>query len=293
MGRIVSIDGELTAPERATVSIYDRGFLYGDAVFEVLRTYGGVPFALAEHVARLRRSAGRVKMHLPVADSVVMREVMIALAEAGEGEHYARIMLTRGCGPLGLDIDLATHPLRVILVEPVHSPAQAMYAEGVQLITVCVERAVDGTAAAGSKVTNYLASMLALHEAKARGAAEALIVDARGNVIEGASSNLFIVRYGRLCTPPESAGILAGITRAHLLIVAAELSIPVDLVLLTPAELLAADEVFVTSSIREVLPGVVVDGHRIGKGVPGTVTRLLHTAFRRRVGITAKMPWES
>lgn len=293
MGRVVFIDGVFTPPEHAVVSVYDRGFLYGDAVFEVLRTYGGVPFAMDEHVARLRRSAERIKLQVPRTDAALSADVQRAIAAAGRGEWYARIMLTRGTGPLGLDIDLASKPLTVILVEEVHPPPRALYEEGARLATVSVGRTADGTGAAGAKVTNYLVSMLALHEAKTRGAVEALIVDGRGDVVEGASSNVFIVRGGCLFTPPVEAGILEGITRAHVLAAAAELGISVQQTSLVPADLFSADEVFVTSSIREVLPATVVDDRRIGDGRPGPLTRALHAAFRRRAGASGKMPWES
>src|SRR5262249_33549714 len=162
---------------------------------------------------------------------------------------------------------------RVILVEPVHMPPREHYARGIALATIAVTRTVDGTPAAGAKVSNYLTNLLAVKEAKQRGAQEALILDAHGDVVEGASSNVFAVTKGALRTPPEDAGILPGITRAKVLEAAAELGIPVDLARLRPESLFAADEVFITSSIREVVPAVTIDGRTIGDGVPGRVTR--------------------
>ena len=292
MGRLVSIDGVITSPENASVSVYDRGFLYGDAVFEVLRTYGGVPFALDQHIDRLCRSADRVRMKLPVDAATMAGETRDALTAAGVGEWYARIMITRGTGPLGLDIDLASCPLRVTLVEPVKPPPREAYANGIHVVSVATDRATDGTAAAGAKVTSYLANMLALHDAKRRGGAEALIVDGQGHVLEGASSNVFIVRGDRLVTPPESAGILAGITRAHILAAAASMGLVTELTALRLDELAVADEVFITSSIREVVPCVQVDGRRIASGTPGPRTRALHAAFRKAAGAVGNMPWE-
>ena len=255
--RVVSIDGAVLAPDDAKVSVYDRGFLYGDAVFEVLRTYGGRPFVLGEHLARLRRSAERVLIRLPVDEATLGAEVEAVIAAAradGAGEAYVRIVVTRGRGPLSLDPDTASHPLRVVLVEPVTPPPRDTYLRGVALALVATRRAVDDTAAAGAKVGNYLSNLLALHEAKARGAQEALIVDARGHVVEGASSNVFVVTAGRVATPPESAGILAGITRAHVLAAARDVGIPVDERALLPDDVFGADEVFITSSIRELAP---------------------------------------
>lgn len=292
--RVVMMDGAVVAPNDAKVSVYDRGFLYGDAVFEVLRTYGGRPFALEEHLRRLRRSADRVYIALPIGDGELAREVESAVAASGNDESYVRIVVTRGAGPLSLDPDTATHPLRVILVEPVVPPPRDAYAKGIAVALVHTRRAADETAAAGAKVSNYLSNLLALREAKAQGAQEALIVDVSGHVVEGASSNVFVVTEGRLVTPPEEAGILAGITRAHILGAARATGIAVDERLLRPEDLWRADEVFITSSIRELLPVVRVDARAVGAGVPGPVSRALHRRFRADVGMGARpMPWDA
>jgi branched-chain amino acid aminotransferase len=293
-GRVVAIDGVVTTPERATVSVFDRGFLYGDAVFEVFRTYGGRPFALDEHLARLRRSAERVFIPLPVDEAALAREVATALGAAGNDESYVRLMITRGSGPLSLDPDTAMHPLRVIIVEPVVPPPREVYLHGIALASGHARRAVDDTAAAGSKVTNYLANLLALREAKRRGAQEVLLIDDREQVVEGATSNVFIVCGGRLSTPPESAGILTGITRARVLEAAGDLGIPSEQRALTLDETLGADEVFITSSIRELVPVVRVDDRVVGTGAPGDVVRALHRRFRQAVGMGDRpMPWEA
>src|SRR6185312_1537753 len=176
MGRAVMIDGAVVGPDGAKVSVYDRGFLFGDAVFEVLRTYAGVPFALGEHLARLRRSAERVFIDLPVDDAALAVEVHEAVRAANNEESYVRIVVTRGSGPLALDPATALAPLRVVLVEPVVPPPRAAYAGGIAVVTVRTRRAIDDTDAAGAKVTSYLSALLALREAKARGAAEALVV---------------------------------------------------------------------------------------------------------------------
>lgn len=312
MSRLVSINGVIFRPEEAKVSVYDRGFLYGDSVFETIRTYGGAPFALGEHLARLERSAGRIGIPLPVSREELAREVDALLRAArapGAGEpgapqeSYLRVMLTRGSGPLGLDPSLASEPLRVILVEPLKPLPSSIYRDGVGVITVRTTRASD--AAPGAKVSNYLESLLALREARAAGAHEALILDPAGNVVEGTTSNVFLVERGArapggaaappaaLITPPDEAGLLAGITRAHVMDAAAELGIPVRREPVTVARLLAADEVFITSSLREIVPVVRVDAHPIGAGAPGATTRALHTAFRGKAGLAgAPLPWE-
>jgi len=217
-GRVVAIDGVVTAPGRATVSVFDRGFLYGDAVFEVFRTYGGRPFAVDEHLARLRRSAEMVFIPLPVDEAALAGEVATALRAAGNDESYVRLMITRGSGPLSLDPDTATHPLRVIIVEPVVPPPREVYVRGISLASGHARRAVDATAAVGSKVTNYLANLLALREAKRKGAQEVLLVDERGQVVEGATSP----RVGRdprgdhACSRPGGRGRSGPAERAAL-----------------------------------------------------------------------------
>lgn len=290
MARLVSIDGALHAPDDAKVSVYDRGFLYGDSVFETIRTYGGVPFALDEHMARLARSAERVAIPLPIPLDAFADEIRRAVAAAGNAESYARAMLTRGVGPLGLDPTLATAPLRVVIVEPLASLPAAVYRDGVAVVTVQTERA--GDAAPGAKVSNYLASLLALRKAREAGAHEAVVLDAQGRVIEGTTSNVFAVRGGALVTPPEEAGILPGITRARLLGIAAEQGIAVRLERLDAGELAAADEVFLSSTLREIVPVVAIDGRPVGSGRPGELTRRLHAAFRRSIGLgDAPEPW--
>jgi branched-chain amino acid aminotransferase len=283
MTQVVMIDGELHPPNEAKVSVFDRGFLYGDSVFETIRTYGGRPFALEAHLERLERSAGLVAITMPCERGALREEIERGLAAAGNTESYVRVMVTRGSGELGLDPGLARHPLRVIIVAPLEAPPPSAYEHGVTTVTYRTQRATDDTSAASAKVGNYLVAALAMREARAVGAVEALIVDGNGKVVEGATSNVFVVQEGRLYTPPESAGILPGITRAILLEVCREEGVPLTLEALPVDAVKAADEVFVSSSIREVLPVVGIDGEAVGDGRPGPTTRRLHRAFKEKL----------
>lgn len=277
----VLIDGIPVAAESASVSVFDRGFLYGDSVFEALRTYGGEPFMLDEHMTRLEESARRVRIQLPIDRAAFTAEVRSALSRAGFSESYVRVILTRGRSEaLGLDLSRPTAPLRVVLVLPLEAPPESKYERGIDVITYRSQRVADGTPAAGAKVANYLTSVLALEEARARGAEEALLVDGEGRVLEGTTSNVFGVRDGRLVTPPEELGILAGITRARLFRVAQSSGVELEIRAFTVAELTGFDEVFISSSIRELLAVITVDGQPIADGRPGPVFRRLLAAFR-------------
>jgi branched-chain amino acid aminotransferase len=277
------IDGRICPPIEQVVSVFDRGFLYGDSVFETLRTYGGLPFQLEEHLARLEASAARVYIPLPVSLAELGKELHRAVVAGGNAESYMRLIVTRGQGALGLDPSLAEQPRRVILVQPLQVPPERYYVQGVKAISYRTERSVDATSAAGAKVGNYLVSVLAMREAVAAGAVEALIVDKTGHVLEGASSNVFLVKGGRLITAPIEAGILPGITRAEVLAVAGEQGLAVDLAAPDLAATYAADELFITSSIRELVPIVNLDGRVLSDGQPGPVFRRLISGFRERV----------
>lgn len=290
-GRYALIDGEGFAPADAKVSVYDRGFLYGDSVFETIRTYDGYLYALDDHLERLARSAEKMGITMPVSLAALAEEARRALAAAGNAESYVRIVVTRGSGPLGLATSLAERPLRVVIVEPLATPPREQYDKGISALCVQTVRASD--AAQSAKLGNYLASALALREAHAAGASEALVVNRDGVVVEGTTSNVFAVISGKLVTPPLGTGVLDGITRGVVLTLAAELAIEVVYVALSPDEIVQADELFLTSSLRELMPVVTVDGKQIGDGRPGRVTRQLHRAFRARLGVAGRMPWEA
>ncbi len=277
----VMIDGRIVPAERAVISVFDRGFLYGDSVFETLRTYGGVPFALREHLARLQRSAERVFITLPVSPGILGEELLRAVQTQGSPECYVRLSVTRGVGlSLGLDPGLAQRPSRVVIVTALSPLPDRMYAQGIAAITYRADRPGESVGASDAKIGNYLVAVLAMRAAHARGANEALVEDANGRILEGATSNVFAVFGSTLVTAPDTTDILPGITRAHTLRLAQALGIAVELRPLPKAELTAADEVFICSSIRELLPVVRIDERAVGPGVPGPVTQLLLRAFR-------------
>jgi branched-chain amino acid aminotransferase len=279
----VSIDGQVVDSAEARVSVFDRGFLYGDSVFEVFRTYGGVPFAQREHLERLERSANRLMIPMPVSLQTLSSEVAATLDAAGEGEWYVRVVVTRGTGPLTYDPSTAREPLRVIIAAPVSLPPVEHYERGIAVMLLHASRPTDDERASGAKASNYLANLLAVHEAKQKGAQEALVLGRRGQILEGASSNLFIVTEGKVLTPEPEPGILVGITRATVLAAARAQGIEAAETTVRPEDLYGADEAFLTSSIREVMPVVAADGRTIGSGAPGPVTKRLHEGYLRAV----------
>ncbi len=283
MGRVVSLNGELMAAEEAKVSILDRGFLYGDSVYEVLRTYDGVPFELDRHLQRLKNSALRIGMGLPVPLSTFAEDIRKTHDYSQNAESYLRIVSTRGEGQLGLDPSLAEHPSRLVLALPVNPPPPETYENGVKVSLVSVRRNLSEAIDPLAKTGNYLNSVMALAEARKSGAHEAIMLDHRDHVTEGASSNVFAVIQGVILTPPLEAGILQGITRTVVMEVAELLKKRVLELPLTEATLRQADEVFITSSIREIVPVVRIDDDQVGQGVPGPVVTEIRAGFREYV----------
>lgn len=279
------------------VSSFDRGFLYGDGVFEVLRTYGGQPWRLEEHLGRLALAARRVGITVPISNARWIAEVQDVLrARPDRSESVLRLTLTRGVGPPGIDPALASVPTRLTLATPLLAPAPTLYQRGLRATVLTVDRATprDGVLSlAGVKSSNYQLHILALREARLRGYDDALLFSTDGALIEATAANVFLVSDGALLTPSLDSGPLPGITRAEVLSVATELGLATSSVRLAAHDVWTADEVFLTSSVRELIPIVWVDDHEVGDGAPGAITRKLHRGLRARTPWAGSaMPWE-
>jgi len=280
---VVLIDGTRVAESEARVSVFDRGFLFGDGVFEVLRTYGGVPFALSEHLDRLQRSLEGMRIRPTFTRVALEAEIRSAIAALGLEEVYVRVMVSRGQGALHLDPRGATGPTtRVVIAAPL-LPLPATLYEGVAIATVHAHRPTDGTRAQGAKIAAYVANMLALLEAQDRGAYEAALTHDDGSISEGHSSSLFVISGGSLSTPPLATGALPGITRALVLEAERSAGLEVRERLLFVTDFERADEAFLTSSLREVVPVTSIDGRAIGEGHAGPTSRALLERYRARV----------
>ena len=278
MGTKVYIDGRVYPPEEATVSIFDRGFLYGDSIYEVTRTVRGRPLELAAHLDRLDRSAAAIALTM-LPRTEVVRAIDEALAAAGNADSYLRIMVTRGAGPINLDPAAADRPRLIVIVKPLELPPPKAYSDGVAVCIVGVQRNLRRAVDPRVKSGNYLNNVLALAEAKKSGAYEALMCDFQGRLAEGSSSNHFFVRKDELLTPALDVGILEGITRQRVLALAREAGIGVHEQDLWPRDVAAFSEAFLTSSVRGVVPVVTIDGAAVGQGVPGPLTRRLMAAY--------------
>jgi branched-chain amino acid aminotransferase len=274
------VNGTVTRAEEARVSVLDNGFTFGDAVYETLRTYSGRPFRLGDHLRRLRASAGRLGIAVPVADDELRRRLDELLARAGNPESYIRLIVTRGEGDISYNFDRVKGPTVVMAVKPFPVYPETHYRDGVDVIVSTIRRNHRQALDPAIKSCNLLNNILAVRESQARGAAEAILLNLDGQVAEGASTNVFAVRAGTLRTPPLTAGILAGITRDVVLDLARRLGIPTGDEPLAPADLRGADEAFLTSTTRELVPVRTIDGQPVGSGRPGPVTQRLLAAFR-------------
>lgn len=292
MSPTLSLNGRLVDRDGAHVSALDRGFLYGDGVFEVLRAYGGVAFALEEHLGRLRASATQLAMSLPVPISRLRIEVEEALHAAGRPDAHVRVLVTRGEGDLGVAPSNCHDATRLIVVTPLAAPSKTPYQQGISAIVARAPWLAAKGPTSGAKTLNYLANVMWTREARAAGADEAIVVGHADALLEGATSNVFVVHEGVVSTPSLDAGILAGLTRGFVLKSAASVGVRVREAPLTLADLWTADEVFLTSSVRELVPVVKVDDHEVGDATPGPVTRTLHRAYRALTPAAgAPMPW--
>lgn len=270
----ISIDGELFDEKTAVVPVFDRGFLYGDSVYEVTRTVSGRPVDLVRHLERLERSAEAIYLPMPPRGAIV-EAVARTLAAAGNPESYLRVIVTRGAGEIGLDVSLADKPRLIVIVKPLGLPAAVLYRDGAAVALVNVRRNLRRAVDPAVKSGNYLNNIMALAEAKRAGAYESIMCNADGRMVEGSTSNIFVVSGGRIRTPALDDGLLAGITRRRVFELAAAAGHPIEEAHLLPEDLRTAEEAFITSSVRGVLPITRVDAQPVGDGRPGRLTREL------------------
>jgi len=275
----VWINGRLLPKEEATVSVYDHGLLYGDGVFEGLRSYGGQVFRLEEHLARLWESAKAICLEIPVTPAALAEAIGETLRTNKIDDGYIRVVVTRGAGTLGLDPNKTSDPQVIVIADTITLYPQKFYDEGLEIVTVSVTRNHPAALSPRIKSLNYLNNILAKIEGLKAGVPEALMLNHKGEVAECTGDNIFVVLGGLLVTPPVDAGILQGITRDAVIELARGADIEVRETPLTKHDVYIAQECFLTGTAAEVIPVVVVDSRTIGDGKPGPVTRKLRKQF--------------
>jgi len=275
----IHINGKLYDKEDAKVSVYDHGLLYGDGVFEGIRSYNGKVFRMRAHLDRLWYSAKAIWLTIPITKDEMAKAIEDTLAANGIQDGYIRVVVTRGSGTLGLDPNRCSDPQVIIITDRISLYPEELYRKGLEIVTVSTARNHPAALSPRVKSLNYLNNILAKIEGLQAGCIEALMLNHKGEVAECTGDNIFLVRDGRLLTPPNEAGILEGITRQAVIDLARENGIPVQEVALTKHDVYIADECFLTGTAAEVVPVVKVDSRTIGDGVPGPITRDLMEKF--------------
>ena len=279
MSRQIYINGKFVPQEDATISVFDHGLLYGDGVFEGLRSYGGRVFRLREHVRRLYESAKAIWLEIPMTQDDMCDAVNESVHRNQIDDGYIRLVVTRGVGTLGLDPNRCSDPQVIIIADVISLYPKELYERGLEIITVSVQRTHPAALNPRIKSLNYLNNILAKIEGLQAGCIEALMLNHKGEVAECTGDNIFLVRDGELYTPPLDAGILGGITRDAVIEVAEIAGVEVREVALTKHDVYIADECFLTGTAAEVVPVVKVDSRTIGTGKPGPMTRDLEKRF--------------
>lgn len=280
----LSTHPEPVDPADAKISVFDRGFLYGDSVYETMRTAAGRPLELRRHLDRLRRSGDGIGLSIPFADDRLAEAIAVTHQATGNEESYVRLIVTRGsgpiAGPMAIDPRRSEDPLLVVLVKPLVLPPASAYVDGIGAVIVGMTKNVDSPLDPTIKSGNYLNNILALRQAIEQGGDDAIMCNPEGAISEGATSNVFLVAGGRVLTPHLRTGLLPGITRLTVCELAAALPVPIEETTITPQQLRAADEVFLTSSVRGIMPVTTLDGVAVGDGTAGPLTRRLHAAYQ-------------
>ena len=283
MARIVFMNDRLVPEDEARVSVFDHGLLYGDGVFEGMRSYSSRVFRLDAHIDRLWESAQAICLKIPLTKEAVAQAVNDTLAANGLADGYVRLLVTRGAGTLGLDPNRTKNPQVIVIADTISLYPREHYEKGLRIVTAATQRTQAAALSPRIKSLNYLNNIMAKLEGLQAGCVEALMLNHKGEVAECTGDNIFVVRKGLLLTPPPDAGILEGITRGAVMELARSAGIDCREATLTRHDLYTAEECFLTGTAAEVIPVVEIDGRSIGTGRPGPVTAKLLAAFHALV----------
>ncbi len=277
---IIYLNGEYVPRERAVVSVFDHGLLYGDGIFEGIRAYHGRVFRLGDHLDRLYEGAKAMTLEIPVAKSEMQEIVLETLRRNNLRDAYIRLVVTRGVGDLGLDPRKCPKAFIFCIAASIVLYPDELYKKGLSVITASTRRNIPTACVPRVKSLNYLNNIYAKLEANLAGMPEAIMLNAEGYVAEATGDNIFLVKKGVLITPPAHVGILEGITRNAVIDIAREKGIPVEERVFPLFDVYTADEVFLTGTAAEIIPCINVDDRLIADGKPGKMTWELIAAFR-------------
>jgi branched-chain amino acid aminotransferase len=277
--QLIYIDGEYYSKGDAKISVYDHGLLYGDGVFEGIRCYNGNVFKLKEHIDRLYDSAKAIVLQVPVSKKEMTDIVLDCLRKNKLKDAYLRLIITRGVGDLGLDPRKCPKASIICIGQHFDPLYGNLYEVGMKIVTVGARRTSCDALDIKAKTLNYLNNIMGKIQANLAGCDEALMLNSIGHVAEGTGDNVFIIKHGKLMTPPTGAGVLIGITRGAIIDIARDLKIPVEEKNLTLFDVYTSDEVFMTGTAAEVIPIIDVDSRVIADGKPGEITKKLMKEF--------------
>lgn len=280
MSMIINLNGKYVPKEKALISVFDHGLLYGDGVFEGIRTYNGRVFRLEEHINRLYNSARAITMEIPIGKEEMKEQILETLRKNKLLDAYIRLVVTRGYGDLGLDPKKCPKPFYFIIASSITLYPEKYYVKGLKVMTVATRRNIPEALNPKIKSLNYLNNILAKIEANNYGVLEAIMLNKEGYVAECTADNIFLVNKNEVVTPPTYAGALEGITRQVVMDIANEAGCSVSEKIFTRFDLYVADEAFLTGTAAEIMPVVNIDSRKIGDGKPGKITKQLISAFR-------------
>ena len=282
----IYVDGQFLPESEAKISVFDHGLLYGDGIFEGIRFYNGRVFRLEEHHDRLWDSARSICLEIPMTKEEMTEALLETIRQNGLRDGYIRQIVTRGVGNLGLNPAQCKKPSVIIIAATIALYPEEVYRSGLTIVTCATRRAGAAVLNPAVKSLNYLNNVMARIEANLAGADEALMLNDAGNVAECTADNIFIIKKGRIFTPPITAGALRGITRSVVFEIAAELGIIITETDITRHDVFVADECFLTGTAAEVIPVIKADGRMIGTGKPGAISTRMIARFREMTRAT-------
>ena len=278
---LIYLDGKLVKKEDAKVSVFDHGLLYGDGVFEGIRSYNCLVFKLKEHIDRLYASAQGISLKIPMKKEEMVKAIITTLKANKLKDAYIRLVVTRGKGDLGLDPNNCSKPTIFIITDKIALYPADLYKKGLRIVTVPTRRNIPEALNPQIKSLNYLNNILGKIEAVRAGVSEAVMLDQNGFVTECTGDNIFMIKNKTLLTPPVHAGVLNGITRSVVLTLAPKVGLKAQESTLTRFDLFTADELFLTGTAAEIIPVVEMDGRMIGDGGVGSDTLKLISEFKK------------